>query len=99
MANIYENWEAVTLTGTINFVTGRETGLITATTIHQVFCLTAGTIIITPMAGNTFSWGATAGQSVNVVVKSITVSSGTFVGFKAKHVPPQGRGSSAGWSI
>lgn len=99
MADIYANYEAVTLTGTINFPTGRETGLITATTVHQVFCLSNGTVVITPMVGNPISWAATAGQSMNVLVKSITVSSGSFVGFKAKHVPPQGRGSSGGWGI
>ena len=99
MAQIFANYEAVTLTGTITFSTGRETGLVTATTVHQIFCLTTGTVIITPLAGNTFSWAATAGQSIDVLVKSVTVSSGAFVGFKSKHIPPQGRGTSAGWNI
>lgn len=97
MAQIFANYEAVTLTGTMTFSTGKEFGLITATTVHQIFCLTAGTIIVNPVGGGTFTWAATAGQSVDVLVKSLTVSSGTFVGFKSKHMPPQGRGTSNGW--
>ncbi len=98
MSTIHANYESVALTGTMNFATGKETGFITATTIHQIVCLGAGTIVITPMAGPSFSWAPTViGTTINVMVKSITVSSGTFIGFKAKHIPPQGRGSSGGW--
>ncbi len=96
-AHIYANYEVVSLTGTQTFPTGKETGIITATSIHQVFCLGAGTIIITPEKGPAFSWAATAGQSIDVVTKGTTVSSGTFIGFRSKLIPNQGRGSSAGW--
>lgn len=97
MSDIYANYHSVALSGTQDHKTGIETGIATASTIHQITCLANGTIIITPMAGPSFSWTATAGQSLNVVVKSTTVSSGTFIGFKAKFVFPQGRGTSAGW--
>lgn len=100
MSTIHANYESVALSGTINFTTGKETGLITATTIHQIVCLAAGTLIITPMAGPSFSWSPTVvGTTIDVMVKTVTVSSGTFIGFKAKHISPQGRGSSGGWAI
>lgn len=99
MSQIFANYEAVTLTGTMTFSTGRETGLITATTIHQILCTSNGAITITALGGGTFTWTATAGQTLDILVKSVTVGSGTFVGFKSKHIPPQGRGTSSGWNI
>lgn len=99
MSQIFANYEAVNLSGTITFSTGKETGLITATTIHQIFCLTNGAVVVTALGGGSFTWTATAGQSMDVLVKTITVSSGSFIGFRAKHIPPQGRGSSGGWNV
>ncbi len=84
MAAIHANYEVVSLTGTQNHFTGRETGVISASTIHQIYCLGAGTIIITPMKGPSFSWAATINTSMDVLVKSTTVSSGTFIAFRAK---------------
>jgi len=99
MSQIFANYEAVSLTGTMTFSTGRETGLITATTVHQIFCLANGSITVAPLGGGSFTWTATSGQSMDVLVKTITVNSGTFIGFKSKHVPPQGRGTSNGWNV
>lgn len=97
-AHLYANFQSVALTGTQNHHTGIETGIVTATTIHQIVCLATGSIIITPMAGPAFTWSPTVvNQTIDVVVKATTVSSGTFIGFKAKFVPAQGRGTSAGW--
>ena len=58
---------------------------VTASTVHQVFCLTAGSIDVVPFLGDSFTWAATGGQYLDVVAKSLTVTSGTFVAFKAKH--------------
>jgi len=55
---------------------------ITASTIHEVFCLTAGDVTISALGGGTFTWSATAGQSVKVMCGQVVVSSGIFVGFK-----------------
>lgn len=55
---------------------------ITASTVHEVYCLTAGTITITALGGGTSAFPMTAGQSVKVMVASCTVASGAFVGFK-----------------
>ena len=57
---------------------------ISATTIHQVFCITDGSITISALGGGTFTWSATAGQKVDVLTSKLTVVSGAFVGFKTK---------------
>lgn len=98
MGNIQANFESIILSGgTFNFPTGIETGIVTANTIHQIFCLSSGTIIISAMKGNPFTWAATAGQSIDVLVKTVTVSSGTFIGFRAKQVYAQNRSTAAGY--
>ena len=91
----YANYESIALSGTQSHSTGRETGTITATTVHQIFCLVAGTVIITPMKGSPFSFIATAGQSIDVLTKSTTVSSGTFIAFRAKFQGAQFFGNGA----
>ncbi len=87
----YANYEVISLSGTQNHATGRETGFITATTVHQIYCLAAGAIIITPMKGPSFTWNATINTSMDVLVKSTTVSSGTFIAFRAKLQGGQGQ--------
>jgi len=99
MATIYANYEVLSLSGTQTFLTGKETNYVTASTIHQLFCLSPGSIIITPAAGSTFTWAATSGQSIDVITKGTTVSSGTFIAFRSKFIPPQGRGTSGGWAV
>jgi hypothetical protein len=57
---------------------------LTASTVHQVFCVSAGTISIVPLGGGgSFAWGATAGQSLDIVLGSCSVASGLFAGFKS----------------
>lgn len=87
--NIFANYEVVSLSGTQTHFTGRETGNITATTIHQIYCLSAGNIIITPLKGATFTWAATTNASIDVLTKSTTVSSGSFIAFRSKLQTPQ----------
>jgi hypothetical protein len=91
MASIHANFETVALSGTQSHYTGRETGVISSTTIHQIYCLSAGSIIITPLKGPSFTWAATINTSIDVLVKATTVSSGTFIGFKSKLDPMPGR--------
>lgn len=57
---------------------------ITASTVHQIFCLQDGGITITAIGGGTFTWAAVSGQSINVLVGSCIVNTGEFVGFKAQ---------------
>jgi len=61
---------------------------ITASTVHQIFCLADGDITITPLGGgDSFTWSATAGQSMNILVGACNVASGEFVGFKPQYAP------------
>jgi len=91
MASIHANFEVVALSGTQSHPTGRETNVITATTIHQIYCLAAGAIVITPMKGPSFTWNASINTSMDVLVKATTVSSGTFIAFRSKLDFGQGR--------
>lgn len=57
---------------------------ITASTVHEIFCLTPGSITINALGGGSATFVLTAGQNVKVLVGSCTVVSGTYVGFKTK---------------
>lgn len=85
MSTIYSNYEALSLTGTMS--QGDLGNGVTANTIHRVFCLSGGTVDITPMKGGKFTWSASTNDYMDVVLKTITVSSGVFIGFRAKFVP------------
>lgn len=80
--NFKANYTAVNISSAApyNYIESANTG----TTIHQIFCLTPGTIAITAVGGGTFTWAATANSKIDVMVGSATVTSGTFVGFKSK---------------
>lgn len=83
----YANYEVVSLSGSgfTNRVFPFDTSNYrTATTIHQVFCLGTGIATIYPMVGPSFVWSATTNTSIDVLVSAVTVSSGTFIGFRAK---------------
>lgn len=80
----YANYEVVTLSGNTSYPTGKETGYVTASTIHEVYCLAAGSITITPLKGSVFTWSATTNSALNVMVKAANVTSGTFIGFRGK---------------
>jgi hypothetical protein len=85
--NTSANYKAIPLTGTMGEdVLGNG---VTGTSVHQVYCLAAGAIQITAAGGGTFTWNATTNASIDVVVKSVTVTTGTFIGFKAKTDPFQ----------
>lgn len=84
------NWTAVNLPVGTYEIGDLGDGL-SASTVHQIFCLSAGTINIGAIGGGTFTWAATAGQSVNVVVGRCVVDSGEFVGFKTSYQPNYGQ--------
>lgn len=78
-----KNYEAIALTGTMGSnVLGNG---ISANTVHQIYCLAAGSITISAMGGGTFTWAATTNTSLDIVPSSVTVSSGTFIGFRTKN--------------
>lgn len=87
MAQTYANYQVVSLSGngfTNNVFPYDSSNYRTATTVHQIFCLGTGVATIFPMAGPSFVWSATTNTSIDVLVSAVTVSSGTFIGFKAR---------------
>lgn len=81
------NYNAISLTGTQTlFELGNG---VSASTVHQIYCLSTGVIQITPMIGSSFFWSGTTNQSIDVVPRQTIVSSGTFIGFKSRFYPNQ----------
>jgi len=77
------NFEAVPMSiGTYNVDT-LGNGM-TASTVHEIFCLVSGTATITARGGGKFDWPATAGQSMRIMPSQVIVASGSFVGFRAQ---------------
>ena len=83
MGSFSKNYEAISLSGTMNSST-LGNGF-SAETVHQIYCLSAGTITITAMGGGTFIWSGTTNSYIDVVPSSVTTSGGTFIGFRAKN--------------
>lgn len=93
MATIYSNFRVIALSGTMN--TGDLGDGMSASTVHRLYCLSAGNISITPFEGPGFTWTtAAANEFIDVVVKKLVVNSGTFIGFAAKSNNPIRNGSS-----
>lgn len=83
--NISANFSVINLNGQMGM---NELGDgITATTVHRVYCLTSGSIEIEALGGGSFVWSASTNEYMDVMVRSIDVSSGAFIGFKAKNDP------------
>ena len=83
MATFNTNYGIVNLTSGTYGVDVLGDGL-TATTVHQIYCLTPGSVIITARGGGQATIPMTAGQSINCMVNQVIVSSGTYVGFRSK---------------
>jgi len=80
-----KNYEALSLVaGTYNLdVLGNG---ITGNSVHQIYCLTTGSITITAMGGGTFTWTPTVtNTTIDVVPSKLVVNSGTYVAFKTKN--------------
>jgi hypothetical protein len=77
-----KNYTALSLSGTMT--TNILGDGVSANTVHQIYCLSAGSISITAMGGGTFTWTPTANNYLDIVPSSITVNSGAFIGFIAK---------------
>lgn len=54
--------------------------------VHEVFCLTNGSVTVTAIGGGSMTVSLTAGQSINVLCSSIVVNSGTFCGFSPNNM-------------
>ena len=83
MATFNTNYGIVNLTSGTYGVDVLGDGL-TATTVHQIYCLTPGSVTITAKGGGQATIPMSAGQSVNCMVNQVIVGSGTYVGFRSK---------------
>jgi hypothetical protein len=83
MATFNTNYGIVNLnSGTYNVdVLGNN---LTATTVHQIYCISAGTLTITATGGGKTTLPMTVGQSIDCMVKQVIVSSGAYIGFRTK---------------
>ncbi len=77
------NYKMIPLTGGTYTVNTLGNG-ITASTVHEVYCISAGTISISAIGGGVIVMPMTAGQSISVLVEQCTVTSGSYIGFAAK---------------
>jgi hypothetical protein len=77
------NYEMVPLTGGTYTLADLGNGL-TASTVHEIYCISNGSIKVTALGGGVVTFPMTAGQSVRVMAGGATVVSGSFVGFRAK---------------
>lgn len=78
------NFKMVPLISGSTYTTADLGNNITGSTVHEVYCISAGTISITAMGGGRVTLPMTAGQSIKVMVGTCTVTSGGFVGFKSQ---------------
>jgi hypothetical protein len=75
--------------GIVNLTSGTYTASdlgdnLTATTVHEIYCLTSGSITISATGGGQATIPMTSGQSINCMVRQVTVNSGTYIGFRSK---------------
>jgi hypothetical protein len=83
MATFNTNYEIVNFTsGTYGVdVLGDN---LTASTVHEIYCLTSGSVTISASGGGQATIPMTSGQSLNCMLRQVTVNSGTYIGFRAK---------------
>ena len=78
-----KNFEAISLSGAMTTATLGDG--YTASTVHQIFCLSTGTVQINPMGGGSFIWSGTTNTFIDVVPMYISAITGTFIGFRTKN--------------
>ncbi|GIV43993.1 MAG: hypothetical protein KatS3mg035_1116 [Bacteroidia bacterium] len=84
MATFNTNYQIVPLTTAGTYGPDVLGDGLTATTVHEIYCLTPGSITITASGGGKATIPMTAGQSVKCMVREVIVTSGTYIGFRAK---------------
>lgn len=83
MATFNANYDIVNLTSGTYGVSTLGDGL-TATTVHQIYCITSGSLTLTARGGGKATISMTSGQTIDCMVKEVIVSSGTYIGFRSK---------------
>jgi hypothetical protein len=77
------NYTIFPLTGG-TYTTGQLGNGLTASCVHEVYCISAGTISITALGGGTVTMPMVSGQSIKVLLGKAVITSGMYAGFKAK---------------
>ena len=83
MGSFSKNYEAISLSGTMNSSTLGNG--VSAETVHQIYCLSTGVAYITAKGGGSFNWSATTNTFIDVVPSNVVISGGTFIGFRVKN--------------
>ncbi len=86
MATANSNYKIVSLSGGTN----GPYGISGVTVVHEVFCLTNGSVTLTAIGGGSMTVSLTAGQSIELLCSGIVVNSGTFVGFSPNNMGVNG---------
>ena len=86
MATFNTNFKAVRLVAGNAYTLADLGDGLSASTVHQVFCVSGGTITLTALGGGTFTWAATTGQSIDITLGSCSATTGLFIGFKSQHI-------------
>ena len=82
MATANSSYKIISLSGGTNGPFGTTVKPI----VHEVFCLTNGSVTVTAIGGGSMTVSLTAGQSINVLCSGIVVNSGTFCGFSPNNM-------------
>ena len=80
--NFKANYQIISLSANTNlFALGY--GNTSGSSVHQVYCVSAGTITIGAIGGGSATLSMTAGQTVDCLLSFANVASGSFIGFKS----------------
>jgi len=83
MATFNANYEIVNLTSGTYRVGALGDGL-TASTVHQIYCVSSGSLTISARGGGQATISMTSGQTIDCMVKEVTIISGSYIGFRSK---------------
>ena len=84
MGNFNANFELINIpAGTTNFVAMGYSSP-SGSSIHQIYCLTAGSITVGAIGGGIATVPMTAGQTIDILLSQTTVVSGTYIGFRSR---------------
>lgn len=85
MNSISANYEVLVLGTNNNLYPFDSNNFRTGYTYHQIRCLSNGSATIYPMKGSSFTWNATAGLTLNVLMSAVTIGSGSFIAHRARN--------------
>jgi hypothetical protein len=80
-----KNYEAIKLASGSTYDLSVLGNGMSANSVHNIYCLSAGELYITAMGGGSFNWSATTNTSIDIVPSFVAVSGGTFVAFRTKN--------------